>query len=165
MSDSLYARLGACFPRDPAKPFIETARGRIITYGELDALSGRVACTLAALGVRPGDRVAVHTEKSPEALILYLGTIRAGAVYLPLNVGYTPAELSYFVSDAEPSLVVCDPVEVVPTFYTRLLTRPDLTAEAVRHVRLFVSGSDRSPLRRTGNSRPAPAMPSSSGTA
>jgi malonyl-CoA/methylmalonyl-CoA synthetase len=53
----------------------------------------------------------------------------------------------------------------VPTFYTRLLTRPDLTAEAVRHVRLFVSGSDRSPLRRTGNSRPAPAMPSSSGTA
>jgi malonyl-CoA/methylmalonyl-CoA synthetase len=114
MSDSLYAHLSACFPRDPEQPFIETARRRIITYGELDALCGRVACTLAALGVRPGDRVAVHTEKSPEALILYLGTIRAGAVYLPLNIGYTPAELSYFVSDAEPSLVVCDPAEEEP---------------------------------------------------
>jgi acyl-coenzyme A synthetase/AMP-(fatty) acid ligase len=56
-----------------------------------------------------GDRVAAQTEKSVPALVLYLATVRAGAVYLPLNTAYTLNELDYFISDAEPSLVVCDP--------------------------------------------------------
>jgi malonyl-CoA/methylmalonyl-CoA synthetase len=73
------------------------------------ALSGRMANILVLRGVEPGDRVAVQVEKSPEALILYLATLRAGAVYLPLNTGYTLAELDYFIGDAEPRLVVCDP--------------------------------------------------------
>ncbi len=64
---------------------------------------------LTARGVRPGDRVAVQAEKSVPALVLYLAAVRAGAVYLPLNTAYTLAELEYFISDAEPSLVVCDP--------------------------------------------------------
>ena len=42
-------------------------------------------------------------------LVLYLATVRAGAVYLPLNTAYTLNELEYFITDAEPSLVVCDP--------------------------------------------------------
>ena len=65
--------------------------------------SGRLANTLLELGVRPGDRVAAQVEKSPEALMLYLGGLRAGAVYLPLNTAYTPAELEYFLGDAEPT--------------------------------------------------------------
>ena len=60
-------------------------------------------------GVKPGDRVAAQTEKSVPALVLYLATVRAGAVYLPLNTAYTLNELDYFIADAEPSLVVCDP--------------------------------------------------------
>jgi malonyl-CoA/methylmalonyl-CoA synthetase len=59
--------------------------------------------------VKPGDRVAVQVEKSIEAVVLYLAAVRAGAVYLPLNTAYTLAELEYFVGDAEPKLVVCDP--------------------------------------------------------
>jgi malonyl-CoA/methylmalonyl-CoA synthetase len=62
-----------------------------------------------ALGVKPGDRVAVQVEKSPANLVLYLASLRAGAVYLPLNTAYTLPELGYFVGDAEPSLIVCDP--------------------------------------------------------
>jgi malonyl-CoA/methylmalonyl-CoA synthetase len=62
-----------------------------------------------ARGVKPGDRVAAQTEKSVEALVLYLATVRAGAVYLPLNTAYTLNELDYFIGDAEPSLIVCDP--------------------------------------------------------
>jgi malonyl-CoA/methylmalonyl-CoA synthetase len=62
-----------------------------------------------ALGVRPGDRVAVQVEKTPEAALLYLATLRAGAVYLPLNPAYTLAELDYFIGDAEPALIVCTP--------------------------------------------------------
>ena len=74
--------------------------------------SARVANALAALGVGPGDRVAVQVEKSVEALMLYLGTIRSGAVYLPLNTAYTSAELSYFLGDAEPALAVCRPEDI-----------------------------------------------------
>ena len=68
-----------------------------------------MANVLVARGVKPGDRVAAQAEKSVPALVLYLATVRAGAVYLPLNTAYTLNELDYFISDAEPSLVVCDP--------------------------------------------------------
>ena len=89
--------------------FIETPDGRTWTYGDMFAQSGRLAAALDTLGVRPGDRVAVQVEKSPEALMLYLACVRCGAVYLPLNTAYTLAELDYFISDAEPRLVVCTP--------------------------------------------------------
>ncbi len=61
------------------------------------------------LGVKPGDRVAAQVEKSAEALMLYLGSLRAGAVYLPLNTAYTAGEIRYFLGDAEPTLFVCRP--------------------------------------------------------
>ena len=98
--------------RNAASPealFIETAEGRRWTYGEMIALSGRLAGALRRRGVTPGDRVAVQVEKSPEALMLYLACVRAGAVYLPLNTAYTLAELDYFIGDATPRLVVVDP--------------------------------------------------------
>jgi len=93
----------------PDKPFLETPEGRVLTRGDFWALSGRLARAVRASGVRPGDRVAVQAEKSPEALALYLACLRAGAVYLPLNTAYTRHELDYFISDAEPALVVCRP--------------------------------------------------------
>ena len=88
---------------------IETSDGRVITYGDMLGLAARMARALADLGVEPGDRVAVQVEKSPEVIALYLGCVMAGAVYLPLNTGYTRAELDYFVGDAEPRLLVVDP--------------------------------------------------------
>ncbi|MCK8779591.1 malonyl-CoA synthase [Rhizobium sp. NTR19] len=94
---------------DPAATFVEDSKGRVWTYGEMLEESSRLAATLESLGVRPGDRVAVQVEKSVPALMLYLACVRAGAVYLPLNTAYTLNEIEYFVGDAEPSLVVCDP--------------------------------------------------------
>ncbi|MGF1500808.1 MAG: malonyl-CoA synthase [Paracoccaceae bacterium] len=91
------------------RAFAELEDGRTLLYGDLAALSGRYGAALRALGVRPGDRVAAQVEKSIEALVLYLGTVRAGGVFLPLNTGYTPAEIEYFVGNAEPALLVCDP--------------------------------------------------------
>jgi malonyl-CoA/methylmalonyl-CoA synthetase len=90
----------------PAALFIETPSGRNWTYGDMLAQSGQIAGALVKLGVQPGDRVAVQVDKSPEALMLYLACVRAGAVYLPLNIAYTLAELDYFIGDAEPRLVV-----------------------------------------------------------
>jgi len=90
---------------------IETHDGGRISYGDLIARAGQIANVLVNRGVKPGDRVAAQTEKSVSGLVLYLATVRAGAVYLPLNTAYTLNELEYFITDAEPSLVVCDPAK------------------------------------------------------
>ncbi|MCC5871021.1 MAG: AMP-binding protein [Gammaproteobacteria bacterium] len=79
------------------------------THAELHGAVGRCAAVLQAAGVEPGDRVTVQVEKSIENLLLYLAVLRVGAVYMPLNTAYTEAELEYFIGDAEPRLLVCDP--------------------------------------------------------
>src|ERR1700743_1591837 len=94
---------------DPKRLAIETVDATRISYGDLIARAGQIANVLVDRGVKPGDRVAAQTEKSVTGLVLYLGTVRAGAVYLPLNTAYTLNELEYFLKDAEPSMVVCDP--------------------------------------------------------
>src|SRR3954451_15312874 len=108
MSAHLYDALTARFPKRD-KPFLTTPDGRVVSYRELEEGSGRIASVLRDLGVESGDRVAVQVEKSPEAVLLYLGCLRAGAVFLPLNTAYTPAEVAYFLGDAEPKVFVCDP--------------------------------------------------------
>ncbi len=90
-------------------PFAELENGATRTYGDLFAAAERMAAALVAAGVRTGDRVAVQAEKSIEAIELYLGAVLAGGVFLPLNTAYTPAEVAYFFSDAEPRVFVCDP--------------------------------------------------------
>jgi malonyl-CoA/methylmalonyl-CoA synthetase len=113
MTNHLFATMRACMPA-LNRTFIETPKldgqgGTTLTYGEALAMSGRMANALVARGVAPGDRVAVQVDKSAEAIVLYLACLRAGAVYLPLNTAYTLAELEYFISDAEPRIVVCRP--------------------------------------------------------
>jgi malonyl-CoA/methylmalonyl-CoA synthetase len=108
MSAHLYDALTARFPQRD-KPFLTTPEGRAVSYGDLKEGSGRIASVLRDLGVQSGDRVAVQVEKSPEAVLLYLACLRAGAVFLPLNTAYTPAEIGYFLGDAEPKVFVCDP--------------------------------------------------------
>src|SRR5712675_1130890 len=108
MNANLFSRLFDGLD-DPTRLAIETTDGQRISYGDLIARAGQMANVLVASGVKPGDRVAAQTEKSVPGLVLYLATVRAGAVYLPLNTAYTLNELEYFISDAEPSLVVCDP--------------------------------------------------------
>src|SRR6195256_5592465 len=111
MNANLFSRLFGSLD-DPTRLAIETTDGQRISYGDLVARAGQMANVLVNSGVKPGDRVAAQTEKSVPGLVLYLATVRAGAVYLPLNTAYTLNELDYFVGDAEPSLVVCDPAKV-----------------------------------------------------
>jgi malonyl-CoA/methylmalonyl-CoA synthetase len=104
---NLYTRLAARFT--PDAPFIRASGAHDATYGALHARSAQWARALCALGVVPGDRVAAQIDKSLDGIALYLGTLRAGAAFLPLNTAYTPAEMEYFVGDAAPRVLVCSP--------------------------------------------------------
>jgi malonyl-CoA/methylmalonyl-CoA synthetase len=107
--NNLYGLFQSRFPKDANTVFLKHARAEV-PYGDLDAASGRFAAVLKAHGVTKGDRVVVQVQKSPEAVLLYLACLRAGAVYIPLNTAYTLSEVRYFVEDATPRLIVCDPV-------------------------------------------------------
>lgn len=102
----LYARLTASMARFADKVAMETA-ARDWTYRDLESAAARLSAVLAARGVAPGERVLAQTEKSVEAVVLYLATLRLGAIYLPLNTDYTESELAYFVGDATPVIAVC----------------------------------------------------------
>jgi len=87
---------------------LETPEGEELTYGEARRSSGRLADSLARLGVTRGDRVAVHLPKSPLVILLYLACVRAGAVLVPLNPAYTDAEVDHLLGDADPKVVFAD---------------------------------------------------------
>ena len=72
-------------------------------------MSARYAGALRSLDVTQGDRVLVQVDKSPYALLLYLATLRIGAIFVPLNTAYTPTEVAYFLGDARPRLFVARP--------------------------------------------------------
>ena len=108
MNHNLYALFARNFPQNDAVA-IETATGKLLSYGGLARTVARYAGYIRALGVLPGDRVAVQVEKSPEALFLYLACLKAGAVYLPLNSAYQEGEVDYFLGDAEPKIFVHQP--------------------------------------------------------
>jgi malonyl-CoA/methylmalonyl-CoA synthetase len=110
---NLFTALRAGFPeRDLDATAIQTADSAQplhYTWRDLERGSAMIANLLASLDLPPGARVAVQTEKSVEAVMLYLGVLRAGYVYLPLNTAYQASELEYFIANAEPGVLVCAP--------------------------------------------------------
>ena len=109
MNANFYAAIEAANRGRMQRELLETESGKTFSYTDLAHASARYANLLTGLGARRGDRVAVQVDKSPASLFLYLGCLRAGLVYLPLNTAYQRGELSHFVGDAEPTMVVCRP--------------------------------------------------------
>ena len=113
-NDNLYALFEAQFPRDLNAPWLETTAGPVYSWRDLHHASGRIAGWLRSLALSPdatgfAPRVAVQVEKSPEALMLYLATLRAGFIFVPLNTAYQRTEIEYFLGDAQPAVFVCAP--------------------------------------------------------
>ncbi|MBT9457762.1 MAG: malonyl-CoA synthase [Burkholderiaceae bacterium] len=106
---NLFAALRANFPADLDQTAIEVADQPGVNYSwrDIDRATAMMANLLASLDLPAGSRVAVQTEKSVEALMLYLAVLRAGYVFLPLNTAYQAAEIEYFIGNAEPAVVVC----------------------------------------------------------
>ena len=106
---NLFAALGQAFPHDRDAVAIETDSGLCYSWRDLDRASAMLANLLASLDLPAGSRIAVQVDKSVEAVMLYLATLRAGYVFLPLNTAYQSAEIEYFIANAEPAVVVCAP--------------------------------------------------------
>ena len=106
---NLFSLIQSRYPDDMSQVFLQNPDGLSLSYAALDAGTARMAGTLRHLGAKAGDRVVVQVEKSANAVMLYLGCVRAGVVYVPLNTAYTAAELDYFVGDAKPHILVCRP--------------------------------------------------------
>jgi malonyl-CoA/methylmalonyl-CoA synthetase len=111
MNQNLFAALRAAFPADLGATAITSADGpgapTFYTWADLERGTAMIANLLASLDLPEGARIAVQTEKSVEALMLYLAVLRAGFVYLPLNTAYQSSEIEYFIGNAEPGVVVC----------------------------------------------------------
>jgi len=108
MAGNLYDALLRGLDREDRLLLTDETAGTM-SYRAFADQCARLAGALLEAGLQPGDRVAVQAEKSVPALALYLATVRAGGIYLPLNIAYTPAEIEYFLTDAEPAIFVCDP--------------------------------------------------------
>ena len=108
-NQNLYCALRAAFPEDLDRTAIECADGEALfyTWSDLDRASAMIANLLGSLALPADARVLVHTDKSVEALILYLAVLRAGLVHVPLNSAYQASELTYFIDNAQPAVVVC----------------------------------------------------------
>ncbi|MBT8131360.1 MAG: AMP-binding protein, partial [Gammaproteobacteria bacterium] len=106
---NLYSHFQRQFDVHGDKELIRDVDDRAYRYVDIAGRSGQIAAYLKSIGAVPGDRVTVQVEKSVECLCLYLACLRGGFVFHPLNLAYTKSELDYFLGNAEPKIVVCDP--------------------------------------------------------
>lgn len=134
MTDNLYSLFQDRFLAASTKPSLIDAEGHGPTYGQLDDLSARFAAVLRGYGVEAGDRIVVQVDKSVGAMALYLGCLRVGAIFVPLNAAYTAAEVDYFINDSEPRLFVTRTARAAAADHVVVMgTTPDspLWAEAL----------------------------------
>ena len=108
-NDNLFSALRAAFPADLSGVAIETDNDLNYAWSDIERTTAMMANLLVSLELPQGARIAVQVEKSVEAVMLYLATLRAGYVFLPLNTAYQSGEMAYFIGNAEPSVVVCSP--------------------------------------------------------
>ena len=108
-SGSVFALFEAAAADHEERPFMVVGGRVLLTYGDMLHETAKAACWLRSIGVEKGDRALVQVHKCPAAVILYLACLRAGVVFIPLNTAYQQGELTYFVHDAEPALLVAGP--------------------------------------------------------
>jgi malonyl-CoA/methylmalonyl-CoA synthetase len=110
---NLFTALRAAFPADLDQTAVETADGATAplhySWRDIERATAMLANLLESLDLPPASRIAMQVEKSVEAMLLYLATLRAGHVFLPLNTAYQSGEIQYFIENAEPAVVVCSP--------------------------------------------------------
>ena len=143
----------------PQAPFlILPESGATLTYQEFFIQTEQMAAVLARIGVTPGVRVAAQIPKTPQALMLYMACVMAGAVFLPLNMAYQPTEITYFLENAEPYLFICTPEkqEILTSIATKigikevwiLADKPELASEKNLLIQAQIEAASFTPVKR-----------------
>ena len=110
-NENLFAYFRKNFPDDLSRPLLLIPEDQSISYADADNASSKIANCLQELGAKKGDRVTVMIEKSVENLFLYLGCLKAGLVYHPMNTGYQASEISFLLEDAAPTIIICSEIQ------------------------------------------------------
>jgi len=95
--------------RSPERPAV-VFYGRSISYRELREAADRLACALAALGVKKGDRVALYLLNSPQFIIAYFAALKCGATVTPISPVYTSHEVRYQLEDSGARAIICQDI-------------------------------------------------------
>jgi malonyl-CoA/methylmalonyl-CoA synthetase len=161
--------IGSAALNQPRHLFLRAAEGRELSYAELRDQTARFTSALMALGVMPGDRVAVQVDKSVDAVLLYVACLSMGAVFVPINAANTANEVDYFLRDSQPRLAVVRPAN-------RTLLEPLATQARVQHLETLGADGEgsllelvsqypvRSPSTRTPGANSLAAIVYTSGT-
>ena len=122
---NLYLSYREGFPKDLTSPFLEKYDGTIITYSDLEEQSSQYANGFFDIGLKPGDRVSIQVNKSPEVIYIYLACLRSNLIFHPLNTAYKANELSFFLGDAQPSIFICEKQIYESISSLDLLSKPE----------------------------------------
>jgi amino acid adenylation domain-containing protein len=98
--------IAAAAKKNPQHPAIRCG-DRVLSYAQLTRDSDHVARFLAAR-LQPGDVVALRMERGPDAIIAMLGTLKAGAVYVPLDGSTPPERLESILSQCNVKQLISD---------------------------------------------------------
>jgi malonyl-CoA/methylmalonyl-CoA synthetase len=138
---NVFALFEAAAVAHAERSFLVVDTKPLFSYADMLTQTGQAAAWLRSVGVGVGDRVVVQAHKSPASVVLYLACLRAGAVFIPLNTAYQESELAYFLSDAEPSLLVASPglpAEIAPFAGARAIISGDVKAAPWLHFEEFL---------------------------
>ena len=105
MSFNLAVILSETAKSSPDKPAAVFTGGRL-TYRQLDQESDRLAATLAATGIKPGDPVALQLPNIPQFLISYFGILKCGGIVVPLSVLLKAPEVAFHLGDSGARILI-----------------------------------------------------------
>ncbi len=105
MSFNLAVILSESAESSPDRPAALFAGGQL-SYRQLDKASDRVAASLEAAGIKPGDPVAVQLPNIPQFLISYFGILKAGGIVVPLNVLLKAPEVAFHLGDSGARILI-----------------------------------------------------------
>ena len=106
------------YPEQPVFYFLDQTAARVpnrvaiifggmeLTYAELKDLSDRFANALVSMGLKKGEKVAIHLPNCPQFAIAYYGAIKAGAVFTPLSPLLAPKEVTHQLNDAGAKIII-----------------------------------------------------------